>query len=123
MNLRMAGAALLGSGLGAAAVHYGQQALGAMTPAHSQEMTQLEHAANNLGGMREKYGITAQELALYEGIRQGLLSGEITGSEVNQLAMQGALPENVLRLVTDVHDWSSAEPYPWPGQTIAEAVG
>lgn len=119
---RMAGAALLGSGLGAAAAHYGQQALGAMTPAHSQEMTQLEHAANNLGGMREKYGISAQDLALYEGIRQGLMSGEITGAEVNQLAMRGALPENVLRLVTDVHDWSSAEPYPWPGQTIAEAL-
>jgi hypothetical protein len=119
----MAGAALLGSGLGAAAAHYGQQALGAMTPAHSQEMTQFEHAANNLGGMREKYGISAQDLALYEGIRQGLMSGEITGAEVNQLAMQGALPENVLRLVTDIHDWSSAEPYPWPGQAISEALG
>jgi hypothetical protein len=43
------------------------------------------------------------------------MSGEITGAEVNQLAMRGALPENVLRLVTDIHDWSSAEPYPWPG--------
>ena len=92
-------------------------------PAHSRAMTQNDHAVNNLSGMRERNGITAQELVLYEGIRQGLMSGEITGSEVNQLAMQGALPQNVLRLVTDIHDWSSAEPDPWPGQTIAEALG
>ena len=33
MNLRMAGALLLGSGLGAAAAHYGQQALGSSASA------------------------------------------------------------------------------------------
>lgn len=126
MKMRMAGSIAkdLGwLGLGAAAAHYGQQALGAMTPAHSQALTQNAHAVNNLAGARERFGVSAQELALYEGIRQGLMSGEITGTEVNQLALRGELPQNVLRLVSDIHDWSTAEPYPWPGQTIGEAIG
>jgi hypothetical protein len=123
MNLRMAGTALLGSGLGAAAAHYAPQVLGSVMPAHSQAMTQLDHAANNLGGMRQKYNISAQDLALYEGIRQGLMSGEITGSEVNELAKQGALPESVITLVTDIHDWGRYEPRPWGEGTLAEVVG
>jgi hypothetical protein len=128
MNRRKAGAALglggLGAALGAGGLALAQYVGEQMTPAHSREMTQQDHARNNIGDSQQRMpGVTDMELALYEGIRQGLMSGAITGSEVNTMAKQGKLPPNVISLLTDAHDWSSAEPYPFGSRSIPEVVG
>jgi hypothetical protein len=127
MSQRMAGTALgmggLGAALGAGGLALSQYIGEQMTPAHSREMTQQDHARNNIGDLQQRMpGVTDMELALYEGIRQGLMSGAITGSEVNAMAKQGKLPANVISLLTDVHDWSSAEPYPFGSRTIPEVA-
>ena len=127
MSQRMAGTALgmggLGAALGAGGLALSQYIGEQMTPAHSREMTQQDHARNNIGDLQQRMpGVTDMELALYEGIRQGLMSGAITGSEVNAMAKQGKLPANVISLLTDVHDWSSAEPYPFGSRSIPEAA-
>lgn len=125
--LRMAGSILGVGGLGTV-VGYGANELvryldEQSTPMHSREMTQVDHAENNLRGRREAWGkATVEEIALYEGIRQGLMAGEISGSEVNTLALNGALPPRVMNMLTDVHDWSSEQPYPFSDKTIAEAL-
>jgi len=128
MNTRKAGAVLglggLGAALGAGGLALSQYIGEQMTPAHGREMTQHDHARNNIGDLQQRMpGVTDMELALYEGIRQGLMSGAITGSEVNTMAKQGKLPVNVISLLTDVHDWSSAEPYPFGDRAIAEVAG
>jgi len=128
MDTRKAGAALglggLGAALGAGGLALSQYIGAQMTPAHSREMTQQDHARNNIGDLQQRMpGVTDMELALYEGIRQGLMSGAITGSELNVMAKQGKLPANVISLLTDVHDWSSAEPYPFGSRSITEVAG
>lgn len=128
MNARMAGTAIgmggLGAVLGAGGLALSQYIGEQMTPAHSREMTQQDHARNNIGDLQQRMpGVTDMELALYEGIRQGLMSGAITGSELNVMAKEGKLPANVISLLTDVHDWSSAEPYPFGSRTIPEVAG
>lgn len=119
-NLGIAGAgAVAGAGGLALAQLLADQAI----PAHSREMTQDEHARNNIGNYRQQYpGLSAQDLALHEGLRQGLMSGAITGSELNTLAAEGRLPAPVLTLLTDVHDFSRDEPYPFGDKTIPEVA-
>jgi hypothetical protein len=120
---RMAGMALLGTGLGAGGLALAQHLAEQAIPMHSREMTQEAHAKNNMGGMRERHpGVSTKDHALFEGLRQGLMSGEITGSELNQLAMSGKLPKDVIVLLTDVHDWSADEPYPFGDRSIPEVV-
>jgi hypothetical protein len=93
------------------------------TPMHSQEMTQADHAKNNIGGMREKYSkLAAEELALFEGLRQGMMAGEISGEEINTLALNGDLPPRVMNLLTDVHDWGRVQPYPFDNESVMEAM-
>lgn len=124
--MRMAGtalAALAGAGAGIGAMELARYLDVQRTPEHSRAMTQDEHARNNIGDIQQRHpGLTDMEMALYEGIRQGLMAGVITGSEVNVLAKEGKLPENVMALLTDVHDWTSDEPYPFGDKTIAEAT-
>lgn len=131
MILCKAGAALGLTGLGAAidvgglvlAQYLSDQA----TPSYARKMSQEEHARNNLGGFRNKYSkVTPGEMALYEGIRQGLMAGEISGQEVNQLAASGALPDRVLTLLMDVHDfgkYSPALPGARSGVSAPESLG
>ncbi len=129
-GIRDAALALLGMGAGAgvgiggmALVNGMNEAAEARSP-HGRRMTQHEHAAENLKGIQERVqGASVQDIAAYEGIRQLLMAGELTGEQLNVMAKRGQLPGPVLRLVSDVHDWSSAEPYPFGQQTIAEAVG
>ena len=125
--LRMAGS-ILGVGALGGAAGYGANELvryleEQSTPMHSREMTQDAHAENNLRGLRENWNkVTVEEFALYEGIRQGLMAGEISGSEVNTLALNGDLPPRVMNMLTDVHDWSSDRPYPFGDKAIADAL-
>lgn len=108
---RMAGQIALGAGAGAAGLLLAQYLAEQATPEHARRMTQGGHARNNIGGFREKFTkVTPEEMALYEGIRQGLMAGEISGEEVNMLAAQGRLPDRVMALLNDVHDWSVAGP-------------
>jgi predicted O-methyltransferase YrrM len=114
MSMRMAGAALaggtaLGAGGLALAQHLAEQAM----PAHAREMTQEDHAARNLRGLREAgSGASVTELGLYEGIRQGLMAGEITGEEVYALAQGGQLPQRVVELLQDAIDLGAYMPVP-----------
>ncbi len=119
-GVREAALALLGMGVGAGVGVGGMALANGMNEAaqagssHSRRMTQHEHAAENLKGIQGRVqGASVQDIAAYEGIRQLLMAGELTGQQLNVMAQQGQLPEAVLRLVSDVHDWSSAEPYPF----------
>ena len=108
-------AALAGAGAGAAALAGGQAVAAAGTPAHSRPGTQEELAKRNMGGMLQTYSkVTPMELATYEGIRQGLMAGEITGEQVNAMAREGEIPDRVMVLLTDVHDWSAHDPLDTP---------
>jgi hypothetical protein len=102
----MAGAALGGgAALGAGGLALAQHLMEQGIPAHSREMTQIDHAVNNLGGFRSRYGdVSVKDMALYEGIRQGLMSGEVKGEEVYQLVQSGKLPARVVDLLVDVID-------------------
>ena len=126
MNFRLAGQLLAGLSVGGIAGYAANDLLRSMaeqaTPMHSREMTQGEHARNNMKGFRSRFSnVTVEEMALYEGLRQGLMAGEISGSELNILAKEGRLPQRVIALLTDVHDWSADEPYPFGNRTIPEA--
>lgn len=102
--------ALAGAGAGAAALAGGQAIAASALPKHSQPGTQDELARRNMQGMLQTYSkVTPLELATYEGIRQGLMAGEITGEQVNTMAKAGQLPKRVMVLLTDVHDWSAHE--------------
>lgn len=125
MNWRAAGQALgvgsLGAAAGAGGVLLGQYVLDQMTLPYERRMTQEDHAKNNIGGTRERLtGIGPEDLAMYEGIRQGLMAGEIAPEEVNQMAADGKLSQKVMAMLTDVHDWGRVGPDPAPGQTIDE---
>lgn len=127
MSMRLAGQLLAGISVGGIAGYGANElmryAAEQAMPAHSREMTQEEHARNNLAGFRRQYSkVTPEEMALYEGLRQGLMAGEISGSELNILAKEGRLPQRVITLLTDVHDWSADEPYPFAGRTIPEVM-
>ena len=51
-------------------------------------------------------------MALYEGIRQGLMSGEVKGEEVYRLVESGKLPARVVDLLVDVIDLGAYAPMP-----------
>lgn len=90
-----------------------QNAIEQSKPEYLRSMTQAEHAKSNIGGDRQKYTkLKPEELALYEGLRQGLMAGEIDGSEINVMAINGKLPQRVIALLGDVHDWGAHEPMP-----------
>lgn len=94
--------AALGAGGLALAQYLAEQAI----PAHGREMTQLDHAKNNLRGfLAEHKKVTPVEMALYEGIRQGMMAGEISSEQVFALAASGKLPARVVTLLTDVTDF------------------
>ena len=124
--MRVAGQALaaagVGAGLGAGGLALVQHLAEQGTPVYAREMTQEEHAKNNIGGYRERFPkVKPQELALYEGIRQALMAGEMSGSELNTLVLQGKIPDRVVNMLVDVHDFSADQPYPFGQQTIYEA--
>lgn len=97
-----------------------QAALEHATPEHRRRMLQDEHARSNLGGFRARHPeVDIKEMALYEGLRQALMAGEITGDELNALAKAGKLPPDVITLVTDIHDWGRHKPYPFEPEVTA----
>lgn len=88
------------------------------TPPWARKMTQEDHARNNIGGLRERGGgASVKDLALYEGIRQGLMAGEVTGEEVYALVEGGKLPQRVVELLRDAIDIGAYMPI--PGQRLA----
>lgn len=114
-GMRMAGAAL-GTGvvLGAGGLALAQHMIEQGKPAYAREMTQEEHARNNLAGMRER-GVNVKDLAMFEGIRQGLMAGEISGEELYGLVESGKVPARVVSLLKDVIDLGAYMPSPVPG--------
>lgn len=113
MSIRMAGALAGGGVLGAGGLALAQHLIEQGVPSYAREMTQEEHAVNNIGGLRERGGGTSvKDLALYEGIRQGLMAGEITGEEVYALKESGKLPQRVVELLHDVIDLGAYMPRP-----------
>jgi len=110
--MRLAGAALAGgTALGAGGLVLAQHLMEQAKPLHAREMTQEAHARNNIGGLRERGdGTSVKDLALYEGIRQGLMAGEITGQEVYALRESGKLPQRVVELLQDVIDFGAYMP-------------
>jgi hypothetical protein len=116
-GMRMAGAAFgAGAALGAGGLALAQHLIEQGTPTYAREMSQEEHAKNNLGGLRQRQGdMSVKDLALYEGIRQGLMSGEVSGEEVYGLVKGGKLPARVVSLLGDVIDLGAYMPPPTPG--------
>lgn len=114
MGVRMAGVALGGGAvLGAGGLALAQQLMEQAIPAHAREMTQEDHARNNLEGFRGRHGdLSVKDLALYEGIRQGLMSGEVRGEEVYRLVESGKIPKPVVDLLIDVIDLGKYAPIP-----------
>ena len=114
MSMRMAGAALGGgAALGAGGMALAQHLMEQSVPAHAREMTQEDHAINNLGGFRGRHSdVSLKDMALYEGIRQGLMSGEVKGEEVYRLVESGKLPARVVDLLVDVIDLGAYAPMP-----------
>ena len=113
---RMAGAAIVGgAGLGAGGLALAQYLTEQGVPLYAREMTQEGHARNNMAGIRERgSGASAKDVALYEGIRQGLMAGEITGEEVYALKESGQLPQRVIELLSDAIDFGAYMPLPQP---------
>lgn len=94
--MRMATKRLLQAGLlaGGAAGTYGL--LSSMGGGGAAPMP----AAQSLGDVRASMpDLSPRDAALYEGLRQGMQTGEIQGAEVAQLAFTGKLPAPVLDLV------------------------
>jgi hypothetical protein len=116
-DMRMAGVALgAGTALGAGGLALAQHLIEQGTPPYARKMTQEEHARNNLGGLRQRQGdLSVKDLALYEGIRQGLMSGEVSGEEVYGLVEGGKLPARVVSLLNDVIDLGVYMPHPAVG--------
>ena len=110
----MAGVALGGgTALGAGGLALAQHLMEQSVPAHAREMTQEDHARNNLEGFRGRHGdVSVRDMALYEGIRQGLMSGEVKGEEVYKLVESGKLPKPVVNLLLDVIDLGKYAPMP-----------
>lgn len=130
MNTRKAGTALgltgIGAALGAGGLALAQYVQEQSLPAYGRAMTQEEHAIQNLSGFRERYTkVTPEEMAMYEGIRQGLMAGEISGEEVYSMAASKKLPERVVSLLVDVLDFGQygALPDRSGGQSAPELLG
>lgn len=114
-GMRMAGAALgAGAVLGAGGLALTQHMIEQGTPTYAREMTQEDHARNNLAGMRER-GVSVKDLAMYEGIRQGLMAGQISGEELYGLVEGGKVPAKVVSLLQDVIDLGAYMPSPVSG--------
>lgn len=112
--MRLAGAALAGgTALGAGGLALAQHLMEQAKQPYAREMTQEAHARNNIGGLRGRGdGASVKDLALYEGIRQGLMAGEVTGEEVYALVQGGKLPQRVVELLQDAIDLGAYMPRP-----------
>ena len=70
-----------------------------------RRMTEAQHAVDNAGG----YDEAPEDYAIYEGIRQGLIGGAITPTDVNRMIIEGQLSPRAELLVSDIHDHSGPE--------------
>lgn len=130
MDVRKAGAALgltgIGAALGAGGLALAQYVQELSQPSYGRAMTQEEHARQNLSGFRERYTkVTPEEMAMYEGIRQGLMAGAISSEEVYAMAASKKLPNRVVTLLEDVVDFGQhgALPDRSGGQSAPELLG
>ena len=105
----MGGGVGLGVGLAANAIgsmvdEYNSSTL----PVYAQQLTEKQHAVDNARGAIER-GESPEDYAIYEGIRQGLIGGAITPTDVNRMIIEGQLSPRAELLVGDIHDSSGPE--------------
>ena len=70
-----------------------------------RRLTEEQHAIDN-ARLSIEHGETPEDYALYEGIRQGLIGGLITPTDVNKMIIEGTISGRAAVLVSDIHDAS-----------------
>ena len=73
-----------------------------------QRLTEEQHAIDNARSAIER-GESPEDYAVYEGIRQGLIGGAITPTDVNRMIIEGQLSPRAELLVSDIHDSGGPE--------------
>ena len=68
------------------------------------------------------YDYTDSDYAVADNVIEQLMSGQLTGSQLNQNVMAGMYTKPQQALIADSHDFSKDEPYPYGDQTIANAI-
>jgi hypothetical protein len=77
-------------------------------PVYARRLTEEQHAIDNARGSIER-GESPEDYAMYEGIRQGLIGGLITPTDVNRMIIEGQLSPRAELLVSDIHDAGGPE--------------
>ena len=111
-------AAGLGSAVGAAANSMAFENSEMQKPVYDRRLTEAQHAVDNASGLMDE---NPYDYALYEGVRQGLIGGAITPTDVNQMIIEERFSPRAEVLVSDIHDSSGPELHTNP-RLIAQMV-
>ena len=74
-------------------------------PAYNQPKTVQEHAQYYAATLPDE---TPEDYMVFEGIRQGLLGGNISAMDVDRMAIEGAFSERAQFLLGDIHNFGAS---------------